>query len=261
MSAPDSSDVTLALVDANVLACWESKVKLGLECSLLLKHSEGKITTTLQYSSSAFPPPLSQAEKVNKKEQRRKKIKRSAKKFEALLAYQKRLVEEKGLPPSRLMLQHAAVNTSSCSPVSEPDKEGFKCDECDFSSKSKRGLKTHITRTHKDTQKPEDLRSEEHQDSLNVSELSQQRESSLVNADSSTISSTPVKETVSDSVAEMCVFECAVCGQRCPSEEALRIHLRDKHGLPKKCSDCGKMHFCFISLATCYKAHMGIQSE
>ena len=34
MSAPNLSDVTLALVDANVLACWESKVKLGLECSL-----------------------------------------------------------------------------------------------------------------------------------------------------------------------------------------------------------------------------------
>ena len=48
MSAPELSDVTLALVDANVLACWEDKVKLGLECSLLLKHSDGKITTTLQ---------------------------------------------------------------------------------------------------------------------------------------------------------------------------------------------------------------------
>ena len=136
MSAPDSSDVTLALVDANVLACWESKVKLGLECSLLLKHSQGKITTTLQYSSSSLPPPHSQAEKVKKKEQRRKKTKRSAKKFEALLAYQKRLVEEKGLPPSKLMLQHATVNTSSSSPVSEPDKvrEEFKCGECEFSS-------------------------------------------------------------------------------------------------------------------------------
>ena len=43
------------------------KVKLGLECSLLLKHSDGKITSTLQYSSSTLPPPLSQAEKVKKK--------------------------------------------------------------------------------------------------------------------------------------------------------------------------------------------------
>ena len=44
------SDVTLASVDADVLSCWESKVKLGLECSLILKHSKGKITTTLQFS-------------------------------------------------------------------------------------------------------------------------------------------------------------------------------------------------------------------
>ena len=110
MSAPELSDVTLALVDANVLACWEDKVKLGLECSLLLKHSEGKITTTLQYSSSILPPPLSQAEKGKKKKQR-KTTKKSAKKLEALLAFQKRLVEKKGLPPIRLMLQHAAAQT------------------------------------------------------------------------------------------------------------------------------------------------------
>ena len=135
MSAPELSDVTLALVDANVLACWEDKVKLGLECSLLLKHSDGKITTTLQYTSSTLPPPLSQAEKVNKKKHA-KKTKRSTKNLESLLAFQKRLVEEKGLPPSKLMLQHAAVNTSSSSPVSEPDKvrEEFKCGECEFSS-------------------------------------------------------------------------------------------------------------------------------
>ena len=83
-----------------------------------------------------------------------------------------------------------------------------------------RGQKTHITRTHNDTQRPEvqsevleDLQSVEHQNSLNVSELSQERESSLVNADSSSISSTPVKETVNVSVAEKCVFKCASCGK------------------------------------------------
>ena len=95
--------------------------------------------------------------------------------------------------------------------------------------------------------------------SLNVSELNQQRESSLVNADSSSISSNPVKETVS--VTEKCVLRCASCGQRCSSEEAVRIHLRDKHGLPKKYSDCDMLHFNFVSLATCYKAHKGIESE
>ena len=111
------------------------KVKLGLECSLLLKHSDGKITSTLQYSSSTLPPPLSQAEKVKKKHA--KKTKRSTKKLDSLLAFQKHLVEEKGLPPTMLMLQHAAVFTSSSSPVSEPEKvrEEFKCGECEFSSK------------------------------------------------------------------------------------------------------------------------------
>ena len=107
----------------------------------------------------------------------------------------------------------------------------------------------------------EDLQSVEHQNSLNVSELSQERESSLVNADSSSISSTPVKETVSDSVAEKCVLKCASCGQRCPSEEAVRIHLREKHRLPEKCSDCDTLHYTFVGLATCYKAHKGIESE
>ena len=107
----------------------------------------------------------------------------------------------------------------------------------------------------------EDLRSVEHQNSLNVSELSQERESSLVNADSSSISSTPVKETVSDSIAEKCVLKCASCGQRCPSEEAVRIHLREKHGLPLKCSDCDTLHYNSVSLMTCYRTHMGMDSE
>ena len=52
MSAQELSDVTLALVDTDVLSCWESKVKLGLECSLLLKHSKGKVTTTASSSDS-----------------------------------------------------------------------------------------------------------------------------------------------------------------------------------------------------------------
>ena len=71
--------------------------------------------------------------------------------------------------------------------------------------------------------------------SLNVSELSQQRESSLVNADSSSISSTLVKETFNDSVTDSLrsVLRCASCGQRCSREQTVRIHLRDKHGLPR----------------------------
>ena len=104
---------------------------------------------------------------------------------------------------------------------------------------------------------PENLCDEEAEEVLEVSPLKEVREELPEATEVSSPSSPP---RVSDSVAEMCVFECAVCGQRCPSEEALRIHLRDKHGLPKKCSDCGTMH-CFVSLANCYKAHMGIESE
>ena len=63
MLAPDLSDVTLALVDANVLACWESKVKLGLECSLLLKHSEGK---SLRLCSTVLQPFLLPSLKLRK---------------------------------------------------------------------------------------------------------------------------------------------------------------------------------------------------
>ena len=130
--------------------------------------------------------------------ERRKKGNKK-KRVEALLAYHQRLVEEKGLPPSRLMLQQAAAPTTSTSAsVTLSQSPGrseipFKCDLCDFSSKSKRGLKVHTGRSHKekDQQMPvESLRCEEHENSLDISQLSQTRDkdSSLVNADHSEFS-------------------------------------------------------------------------
>ena len=159
------------------------------------------------------------------------------------------LVEERGLPPSRLMLQQAAaVSTSEPSP-GQTEKQ-FKCDQCEFTSESQRGFKVHMGRRHKDLQLPENLRDGEREQFLAVSPLKEVREE----LPAATEVSSPT--SVSDSVAK-----CVCCGQRCQSEEALRIHLRDKHGLPKICSDCDTMHFCFVSLANCYKAHMGIESE
>ena len=158
------------------------------------------------------------------------------------------LVEERGLPPSRLMLQQAAaVSTSEPSPGQTEKK--FKCDQCEFTSESQRGFKVHMGRRHKDLQLPENLRDGEREQFLAVSPLKEVREE----LPAATEVSSPT--SVSDSVAK-----CVCCGQRCQSEEALRIHLRDKHGLPKICSDCDTMHFCFVSLANCYKAHMGIES-
>ena len=257
MSAQELSDVTLALVDTNVLSCWESKVKLGLECSLLLKHSKGKVTTTLQFSAPTASSSDSQAVKKKKTKisAKQKRTKMNAKKLEALLAYQK------------LMLQHAAVETSSAAPVPEPgqvSETDFKCEQCDFSSKSKRGLKTHTSRIHKDNQKPdvkhgepEDLRDQEQEKSLNVSQRSQSRDQSFANA----VLSSTLKENVNDSVNDNCTVKCDQpgCHQGFPHEEALKVHLCDKHGLPKKCPGCDLVFSCYGALGRCWRTHLGIK--
>ena len=48
MPSGDSPDITLAHVDPVILSCWERLVKQGQDCSILLKHSRGKVTATLQ---------------------------------------------------------------------------------------------------------------------------------------------------------------------------------------------------------------------
>ena len=162
MSSEDSSGVTLALVDPSLLSSWEEMVKRGVECSLTLKHSKGKITAMLQCTtpaSSSAPSSTSSAEKKKKKRKRNKE-----KSLKALLDYHQRLVVEKGLPPSRLMEQQAAAAAAvSPAPVPEPGQvsgEAIKCDQCDFVSKSTRGLKTHTSRAHK-VDKTEGLREPE----------------------------------------------------------------------------------------------------
>lgn len=53
------------------------------------------------------------------------------------------------MPPSRLMLQHAA--TSPALPVLTPKKkEHFTCHHCEYSTPSKLGLVGHIRITHKE---------------------------------------------------------------------------------------------------------------
>ena len=231
-------------------------VKRGEECSLLLKHRSGKMIATLQCTTSSTrsssPSTSSSSAKKRKKNRGNKK-----KRLEALLAYHQRLVTEKGLPPSRLMKQHAAalaraINyTGPCFFHPELWGKQFKCDQCKFESDSQRGLRVHIGRSHKEQQLPEVLRDGDHDVTLPlVPDVGDDTDRSSVSSPTS----------VSDSAAE-CGIKCACCGQGCHGEEALRMHLRDKHGLPKKCLDCDTMHFNFVSLANCYKAHMGIESE
>ena len=163
MAAADSMDVTLVPVDTSILSCWEEKVKQGIECSLLLKHSKGKVITTLKCSLDLRPPkardvssltPSTQAEKKGRVKKKKKTNNKGGKKrkLASLLAYHQRLVVEKGLPPSRLMLEQAA--------------------------------QTQLSTPEKGSQKPESLRHSELNQSLNSSFAMEEREEiSSVNAD------------------------------------------------------------------------------
>ena len=181
MSAEDFSDVTLVHVDPYLVSCWNKMVKRGKECSLLLKHSKGKVFASLQCTTTAQPTtPVSPSPSLSPSAKRRKKKSGGKKqKLEKLLAYHQRLVVEKGLPPSRLMEEHAAASPAPT--ANSTSGKQFKCDQCDFASDSQRGLKVHVGRSHKD---PEVLRAEEQDVSLNLSEISDVREEiSSVKAD------------------------------------------------------------------------------
>ena len=144
---PDSQDVTLAFADSDLFQCWNKKVKQGRECSLLLEFKNGNVTTTLKVSKTrsfeAKTPIVDSKSLAEKKSTKKKKKKHDLPK---LLAYHKRLVEEKGLPPSNLMLKHADEASSPSPPSQKPGREesNFKCDHCEFKSKSQRAFQTHI---------------------------------------------------------------------------------------------------------------------
>ena len=143
MVAPNIQDVTLVSTDPELLLCWEQQVKQGKDWSLILKYQGGKITNTLQVSRrhkavapkiDSEPTSSSQDEKNN----RDVKKKNKKKSLEKLLSYHQHIVNEKGLPPSRLMLQHSQQNN-----------EQFKCDQCDFKATSLKHLEVHKNATHK----------------------------------------------------------------------------------------------------------------
>ena len=113
MAGANFLDHNLVSVDPSILSCWEEKVKEGFDCTLLLKHSKGKVTTILKCNKlvassdarNSVPQPAvspTQAEAA-------KRRKMSKKKLESLLSFQERLVREKGLPLSRLM--HASARS------------------------------------------------------------------------------------------------------------------------------------------------------
>ena len=175
-------------------------MKQGRECSLLLEYRNGKVTTTLKVSklrrSEARTPisdTKSQAEKINKGYGGKKK-----KNLSKLLDYHQKLVDEKGLPPSKLMLKHAAK-----APSASPPKDGctFQCDQCENKFNSKRKLKQHMRNKHTNLQKPEELR--------DVELVLEQEESSQD-------------------------FKCEHCEKTFTSKQGVTIHIGHKHKDLKK---------------------------
>ena len=63
MAAPDFPDVTLAHADPALLLCWEEKVRQGVDCTVLLKHSRGKVITMLKCRKSLKSHLTAQAER------------------------------------------------------------------------------------------------------------------------------------------------------------------------------------------------------
>ena len=136
MASKPNPDVTLACVDPALLQCWEEKVRQGTECTLLLKHRKGKITTILTSTSTRILEPKvspsthkESSNQADKKKTVRKKG-NSKKRVETLLSFQRHLVEEKGLPPIRLMLQHDAASPAQSFQAESNNIEHFKCDHC-----------------------------------------------------------------------------------------------------------------------------------
>ena len=159
MPASKFSDVPLVAVDPAILLCWEQQVNQGKDCSLFLECKKGKISTTLEVSQ--LRSSIVKASKLTPESQAgiKKKNKNSSKRLQKLLDYHQRLVTEKGFPPSKLLLQHAAalVTESDKKPEQEENTQEFKCDQCDHTSKTMHGLKMHKDGKHKENQLPEIL--------------------------------------------------------------------------------------------------------
>ena len=106
------------------------------------------------------------------------------------------------------MLQHAAV----VPPL--PASKEFQCDQCEFSSTSKRGLSKHKSCKHKNSEEPEILREVEQNQSLNFSQTSEVREELFpVNADMEVVDAEEV-ERMGKTMEE--TNKCIFCGFEAP---------------------------------------------
>ena len=90
--------MAIPTVDASLLSCWEEKVDQGVGCSLILKHSHGKVTTILRCSAMVVKNPearksrpLSSSPTLPHAGEKKKRNKGGrGEKFEAMLTYKKK---------------------------------------------------------------------------------------------------------------------------------------------------------------------------
>jgi hypothetical protein len=234
MPDKDSSDVTLAFADATLLSCWEEKVRQGAECSLLLKHSKGKLFTILKTSEARSPEakapaPASTSPAKKKKKKRNKGSKK--KRLEALLSFHQRLVDEEGMPPSKLMVEHglAAAASVPAKKAEQKSSQQFKCDLCEYTNTTQRGVNSHKGHKHKVSPKPEALRDEQAEQSLELSRVSEKRDETTPLANS----------TLNAEEDNSKPFKCGVCDFTSEDEGQLNIHKKQIH----KVNICDH-HFC-----------------
>jgi hypothetical protein len=227
MTDTNIPDVTLASADPALLSCWEEKVKEGTECSLLLKHSKGEIitilTTSVSRSSEARAPVTSKASQAEKTKKKKKNKGNKTKRLESLISFQQKLVRDKGLPATKLMMQHAAAEESSPSPAQtteqEKNSELFKCDLCEFRNSTKQGVNSHKEHTHKDQQKPEDLTAEQ---------------TVKIKCDKCNSEFRDSDQLIYHLKEKHRVFACRDCDHKSSSGNGLRIHIAKMHSLFKE---------------------------
>ena len=132
----------------------DSSLKRGKECTLMLKHSKGQVTSTLQSTKLTSSLPHPGPSSSPSKKQRRKTNKK--KKLEPL-PISNAWWRIRDRPPVASCAAKTSPTFSTLTQSPGPSEKQFKCDQCDLSSKSLRGLKVHNGRSHKDSQLPEQL--------------------------------------------------------------------------------------------------------
>ena len=145
-------------IDGEILSAWNELISKGVECSLFLRHRKGNVSTVLKSNKKIFSEaiePLHDAASRQDRKGKNKRKKGGKKNLEGLLSYHQYLVEKKGLPPSRLMLEQAALasptssSTQTSTPVQVHEDKQFSCQLCDFLGNSNSGLEIHLSRKHK----------------------------------------------------------------------------------------------------------------